>query len=89
MMKSLPSNVINYKRTDVFDEVSVPKGLLKDHRTLPDVWGKIVILEGSLTYIVGEEEFQLTVDNPGVVEPQVIHSVRPKDKVRFYVEFYK
>lgn len=89
MMKSLPSNVVGYKRTDIFDEVSVPKALLNEHRTLPNVWGKIVVIEGNLTYIIGEEEYELTNEKPGVVEPQVIHKVRPEGKVRFYVEFYK
>lgn len=89
MMKSLPSNVVGYKRTDIFDEVSVPKALLNEHRTLPNVWGKIVVIEGNLTYIIGEEEYELANGKPGVVEPQVIHKVRPEGKVRFYVEFYK
>lgn len=89
MMKSLPSNVVGYKRTDIFDETTVPQGLLNNHRTLPHVWGKIVVIEGKLTYIVSEEEYELTNGKPGVVEPQVIHCVRPEGKVRFYVEFYK
>ncbi len=91
MMKSLPSNVSAYKRTDVFNETSVPKGLLNDHRTLPGVWGKIVVLEGSLQYTIVEEqsEYELNVEKFGVVEPEVIHHVKPHGKVSFYVEFYK
>lgn len=91
MMKSLPSNVTAYKRTDVFSETSVPKGLLNDHRTLPGVWGKIVVLEGTLDYIIvgGQEEHELNSERFGVVEPQIVHHVRPKGKVSFYVEFYK
>jgi len=90
-MKSLPSNVSAYKRTDVFNETSVPKGLLNDHRTLPGVWGKIVVLEGSLQYTIVEEqsEYELNVEKFGVVEPEVTHHVKPNGKVSFYVEFYK
>ncbi|HLW57870.1 MAG TPA: DUF1971 domain-containing protein [Bacteriovoracaceae bacterium] len=90
-MKSLPSNVTAYKRTDVFTETSVPKGLLNTHRTLPGVWGKIVVLEGSLTYVIvgAPEEYELNAERFGVVEPQVVHHVRPNGKVSFYVEFYK
>lgn len=90
-MKSLPSNVTPYKRTDVFTETSVPQGLLKTHRTLPGVWGKIIVLEGSLSYVIvgGQEEYELNTERFGVVEPQVVHHIRPNGKVSFYVEFYK
>ena len=91
MMKSLPSNVAPYKKTDVFNETSVPQGLLNNHRTLPGVWGKIVVLEGTLKYVIEgqEKEYELSSDRLGVVEPQVIHHVKPMGKVTFYVEFYK
>lgn len=89
MMKSLPSNVAAYKRTDVFTQTSVPMGLLSNHRTLQDVWGKIVVLEGKLIYVIGEHEYVLTPEQYGVVEPQVIHCVRPEGEVSFYVEFYR
>lgn len=91
MMKSLPINVIAYKKTDVFTETSVPKGLLENHRTLPGVWAKINVIEGNLLYVIEEEGdvFQLDSGTFGVVEPQVFHHVKPLGKVSFYVEFYK
>jgi len=90
-MKSLPDNVVAYKKTPEFDESSVPKGLLNNHQTKEGVWGKIILLEGKLLYTINEpkEEIYLDANNFGVVEPTVYHQVKPLGKVRFYVEFYR
>ncbi|MBH47887.1 MAG: tellurite resistance protein [Halobacteriovorax sp.] len=91
-MKSLPPNVAAYKRTDIFTKDTTPKGLLAQHRTLEGVWGKIVVLEGHLTYVIDDndgETLELSPAQFGVVEPQVIHHVSPQNGVKFYVEFYK
>ncbi|MDG1688774.1 MAG: DUF1971 domain-containing protein [Gammaproteobacteria bacterium] len=39
-MKLLPDNVTSCKKTSEFDEISVPKGLLKSHCTKAGVWRK-------------------------------------------------
>lgn len=51
-MKSLPDNVQQYSTSPAFSEDTVPKGLLKDHRTKNGVWGLICISEGKLEYII-------------------------------------
>jgi len=91
-VKQLPPNVIPYKRTPEFDEVSVPKGLLHEHRTKEGVWGKIVVLEGKLRYTINEPQEEgiiLDENTHGVVEPTVRHEVTPLGNVKFYVEFYR
>lgn len=91
-MKNLPEHVISYKRTPDFSELTVPKGLLKAHQTKAGVWGKIVILEGELLYTINEAEIETIVLNQslsGIVEPEVLHEVKPLGNVRFYVEFYR
>ena len=91
-MKQLPSNVIPYKKTPEFTEESVPAGLLHAHKTKESVWGKIVVLEGRLQYTINEPEKEVIVLDEtvnGVVEPTVLHEVKPLGKVRFYVEFYR
>ena len=91
-MKKLPENLEGYKKTPVFDQESVPRGLLKDHCTKENVWGKIWILEGELLYTIQSEpieEIVLSRDRFGVVEPQILHFVTPLGKVKFYVEFLK
>jgi tellurite resistance-related uncharacterized protein len=91
-MKQLPNDVLPYKRTPEFTEITVPKGLLHEHQTKEAVWGKIVILEGKLQYTINEPKIEVIIldqDNIGIVEPTVRHEVKPLGQVRFYVEFYK
>lgn len=91
-MNVLPNSVTPYKRTPEFTELSVPKGLLSDHQTKEGVWGKIVILQGYLEYTIIEPELEvieLSASKPGVVEPSILHYIKPLGKVNFYVEFYR
>jgi tellurite resistance-related uncharacterized protein len=91
-MKSLPKSLKFDSKTPVFDETTVPKGLLKDHRTMAGYWGRIVVLEGEVDYVIQanpEEVVRLDHNQAGIVEPQVYHYVRPLGQVKFYVEFYK
>ena len=90
-MKTMPTNVVPYKRTSEFTEETVPTALLRDHNTKDGIWAKIVVLEGSLLYRILEpavEENYLGPERAGVVEPTVMHEVVPQLGVRFYVEFY-
>ncbi len=87
-----PENVVAYKQTAEFDELSVPQALLKEHNTKKGVWAKIHILEGRLYYQIDgldSREMILTPASPGIVVPEVWHHVQPLGQVRFFVEFYK
>ena len=92
-MKSLPENVKAYKQTPVFDQDSIPAGLLNQHLTKAGVWGKIIVCSGELLYSIGEpgeahyEQIALGPDRFGVVEPEVLHHVAAVGEVSFYVEF--
>jgi tellurite resistance-related uncharacterized protein len=91
-LKALPADVSPYKRTPEFTESTVPAGLLRSHDTKDGVWGKIVVLEGTLLYRILEpkvEEIVLSPNRYGVVEPTVRHEVVPSAGVRFYVEFHR
>ncbi|MEZ5691679.1 MAG: DUF1971 domain-containing protein [Rickettsiales bacterium] len=89
-MKELPEGVVAYKRTPLFTEKIVPAALLANHNTKAGVWGLIHIESGKLEYTIEDKETNiLTKDNYGVVEPEVIHHVRPLGEVSFFVEFYK
>ncbi|NJN76713.1 MAG: DUF1971 domain-containing protein [Synechococcaceae cyanobacterium RL_1_2] len=91
-MKSLPRQVLPYKRTPDFTLSSLPTGLQQSHNTKAGVWGKIVILAGSVRYRILEpelEELLLTPDRYGIIEPTIKHEVIPDDRARFYVEFYR
>lgn len=91
-MKELPKDVVAYKKTPVFTEKSVPAGLLKDHNTKEGTWGKIVILKGEIDYTIQstpQETIRLSTELYGVVEPTVLHFIKPVGEVEFFVEFYK
>ena len=86
-----PENFIPYKKTPVFTEDSLPSGLKKDHSTKIGVWGKIILTEGTLQYRVNSLKIdtELSPNEPGVILPEILHSVAPLGPVKFYVEFYK
>lgn len=91
-MKTLPAGVVHYKTTSEFTQDSVPAGLLRNHTTAQGVWGRIVVREGSLRYVIEEpemEEHLLGPGKPGIVEPQMAHHVGIDGPVRFCVEFYR
>ena len=90
-MKGLPENLSKISKTPEFDEDSIPNGLLKAHQTKAGVWAKIVVIKGKLQYTINEQEEVVTLDTEkfGVVEPTILHEVKPLGSVKFYVEFYE
>jgi tellurite resistance-related uncharacterized protein len=86
----LPPDVAPYKRTPVFDQDTVPAGLLRSHSTKAGVWGVIHVLEGRLRYRIYDpaSEQVLTPAAPGIVRPTQLHEVAPLGPVRFFVEFH-
>jgi tellurite methyltransferase len=86
-----PEGLHEYKRTPVFTETALPKGLLRDHSTKAGTWGLIHILEGHLRYTVHypeERSLELLPGMAGIVVPEMKHRVEPVGAVRFCVAFY-
>lgn len=88
-MATVPENAKPYKQTARFTETTVPAGLLADHRLKLGVWGRIVVEEGKLEYTCDRGVFVLNPGVVGIVEPEVVHHIRPLGNVVFYVEFLK
>jgi tellurite methyltransferase len=87
---TLPPNVTRYQSTKEFDEATIPAGLLARHTLKPGVWGRIVVAEGRLLYVIEqapEASFVLRPEVPGIVAPEVPHHIEPRGHVRFHVEF--
>ena len=75
--------------TPVFDELSLPPILRRNHSTKAGVWGLIRVLEGELRlYFEDDRILVLDFENPGLVRPGEIHSVEPIGKMKMQVEFY-
>lgn len=91
----LPPGLEAYRRTNTFSEQSVPAGLLKAHSTKAGIWGLIHVSEGELLYTVEDErrtrsERRLRAGSqPGVVEPTILHSIKPLGPVLFCVQFFR
>jgi tellurite resistance-related uncharacterized protein len=91
-VKTLPPDVVPYRRTREFSETTVPAALRKSHTTKPEVWGRICVEAGALRYRIHTtpgEEHVLSPGRIGIVEPEVPHEVEPLGEVRFYVEFLR
>ena len=91
-MPELPAGAEHYKSTPEFDEASMPAGLRARHTLKGDVWGRIVVSEGRLLYVIEsdpEASFVLRPDVPGIVAPEVPHHIEPRGHVRFRIEFLR
>ena len=92
MTGSLPPGLEKSGQTPVFTEQTLPRKLTGPHSTKPGVWGKLVVLEGALDYIVlgPPPSFQrLQAGEQGIIEPTAPHRVEPVGKVTFFVAFYR
>ncbi len=79
-----------YRSTPVFDEVTLPAALRREHRTKKGVWGVIRVLEGRLKLIYTEtgEQQVLGPEQPGLVLPDQPHFVEVDGPMRMQVDFY-
>lgn len=84
-----PSDVVG--RTPEFTEETLPGPLRTNHATAAGVWGRIVVTEGLVRYRVPSlgVERDLTPGAPGIVIPEVRHSVEPHGPVRLHIEFLR
>ena len=65
--------------------------LQNDHSTKVGTWGIIHVLEGTLAYTINcpdIKQYEISKSVKGVISPCMLHSVEPKGRVLFYVEFY-
>ena len=92
MIHELPPGLEKSGETPVFTERTLPSKLTGPHNTKPGVWGKLVVLEGALDYIVLEppsSRQRLRAGEHGIIAPSVLHRVEPVGKVTFLVAFYR
>lgn len=84
-----PEGLEEYKRTPIFTQDTIPKGLLKHHTTRMGTWGKIHVLQGKLLYSPqGQDSMTLGLDEEANVAPEMLHCVAAEGLVQFYVAFY-
>ena len=58
----LPDGLEHVRTTDIFDNDTVPAGLLRAHRVADGVWGRLVVHSGTVSFVFDDEpEHPITV----------------------------
>lgn len=92
MLDDLPNGLVQNGGMSVFTEKTIPSKLTSAHNTKSGVWGKLVVIDGALDYVVPgppEKRKRIEAGEFGVIEPQVKHYVTPIGPVSFRVDFYR
>lgn len=88
----LPAGFEAYRKTQIFTENTVPKGLLSTHGTKAGVWGKLEVLSGAMTYVLESQPERGVVVSAGgsqLIAPEAKHHVEVVGPVEFTVEFFR
>lgn len=87
----LPAGLELVRTTSVFDTQTVPPGLLSGHRVAGGVWGRLVVLEGTVTFVSEDdgERRELSAGDDQAIPPEVRHHLEPGPSARFMVEFHR
>ena len=68
----------------------MPDALKREHCTKTGVWGQIIVCDGTLLYLREDRPAQVvTKEHPAIIYPTERHSVQPKGRVQFRVEFFR
>ncbi len=92
MTAQLPEHAEKYAESPEFTTKTVPDSLTTSHDTKPGVWGKLIVIEGALDFIIEgppEQTIRLEANAHTVIEPQQVHRVRLDRYTRFLIEFYR
>ena len=99
MTIELPPGCELVRTTPEFDETTVPAGLLASHRVAPGLWGRLVVVSGSIRFGFDDttddtindsaDEWVVAAGERQVIPPERVHHVRVDGPVRFAVEFHR
>ena len=76
----------------MWNEDTVPAGVLSGHRVADGVWGQLVVRSGSVGFVFEDEPdvtIQVTADGRVVIPPGRLHHVVLSGPATFVVEFYR
>lgn len=88
----LPDGLEQVRTTDVFDNTTVPAGLLRAHRVADGVWGNLVVHTGTVTFIFDDEPDHPITARAGdsvAIPPARQHHVELDEPATFAVEFHR
>jgi tellurite resistance-related uncharacterized protein len=87
----LPEGLELVRTTDLWNEETVPAGVLSGHRVADGVWGQLVVHSGSVGFVFEDEPHTTIQVDPGdrvVIPPGRYHHVVLQGSSTFAVEFY-
>lgn len=88
---TLPAELVDARRTPLFDLASLPEPLAESHRTT--VWAELRVEAGTVRYVELEgaspADVRVTAGEAQVIPPLVEHRVDPSTDARFYVQFFR
>ena len=80
------------RTTDVFDNDTVPAGLLKAHRVGAEVWGRLIVHTGVVTFVFEDDLEHPIVASPDqavAIPPGRPHHLELDQPATFAVEFHR
>lgn len=87
--RMLPEPAQHYKSTPTFDQDSLPAGILRNHSLKRGTWGKLIVLNGEVTFHEGQEQWVVTPQAAHVILPEVVHHLEVTGPVSLRVDFLK
>lgn len=87
----LPPGLEHVRTTPTFTPESTPAGLRSAHQLAPEVWGRLVVHTGEVTFVLEDsgEGRVVAAGEDQVIEPEVRHHVEPGPGSTFAVEFHR
>ncbi len=89
---TIPEGLVLVRVTDVFDNESVPAGLLRAHRVADGVWGRLVVRDGSVRFVFEDDPdgaVSVAKGEAVAIPPGRHHHVELDGRCAFVVEFYR
>lgn len=89
---ALPTGLELARTTDVFDNDSVPPGLLRAHRVASGVWARLVVRTGSIKFVFEDEPeraLNVAAGESVVIPPGRLHHVELDAPATFVIEFHR
>lgn len=87
-----PDGTDHLRTTEVFDNDSVPEGLLRAHRIADGVWGRLLVHTGGLRFVFEDQSERPIVVHAGggiLIPPGRPHHLEIDQPVTFAIEFHR
>ncbi len=88
----MPEGLELVRTTALWDEHTVPAGVLSGHRVADGVWGRLVVRSGAVGFVFEDEPdvtIQVATGDTVAIPPAKLHHVVLDGPATFVVEFYR